>query len=102
MVLCGHLVALVPVRLPLAENGEAGLDVEGDVVGLTLGVTCADVADVVVVVEAGDVDWEGRTEAVDGVLAVAGIDVGHVVHPGELPVDTGGLVEEIVVLVDGD
>ena len=51
MVLSWHLVTLVPVSLPLAEDWETWFDVERNVVSLALGVARADVANIVVVVQ---------------------------------------------------
>uniref|UniRef100_A0A7S3CJY0 Uncharacterized protein n=1 Tax=Strombidium rassoulzadegani TaxID=1082188 RepID=A0A7S3CJY0_9SPIT len=102
MELGGHVVALVPVGLPLAEDGEAGVKLEVDEALVSGGVRSADVADVVVVVEALDVLGELDAEVADGVLALIGVEVGHVVDPRELAIDAGRLVEQVEVLVDRD
>lgn len=52
VVLSWHLVTLVPVRLPLAEDWEAWFDVEGNMVVGPLGITRANITYIVIIVEA--------------------------------------------------
>ena len=58
VVLGRHMVALVPVSLPLAKNREPWLDAEGHMIGLPLGIARADIPDVVVVVQPRNVNWK--------------------------------------------
>ena len=101
MVSGGHVVALAPVYLPLAEYWEARLDSEGNVVLITVCVGGRDIADVVPVIEAADVPGEVGLEALNGVLSPVWVPA-LVINASELALDSCGLVEQLVVLVDVD
>lgn len=100
MVLCWHVVALVPISLPSAENWESWFNLEGNMVILALSVTGAYISNIVVVVETVNILWKVNSEAVDSVLSVIWVNVWHVVDSRELSIDTSSLVNNLVVFVD--
>lgn len=97
-----HLIALVPVSLPLAEDREAWLNTELYSIRLPESITSANISNIVIVVETRYINWKGSSKAVDSILSMARINVRHVVYAGELSVDSSRLVEQVVVFVHGN
>jgi len=102
MHLSWHIVALVPVGLPLAKDWKSWFDIKSDMVIMSEGMRRTDISDVVIVVEAMDVLRKIGSHHADRVLTLLWIKIWHVVDSRKLSVDPCCLVEDVEILVNCD
>jgi hypothetical protein len=100
MILCWHIVSLIPISFPLTKNWESWVNLKLNRLWSSLSVTWTNISNIIIIIESMDVSRQRNSHAINCILSMTWIDMRHIVNSWKLTIDSCCFVKYIKVFIN--